>query len=493
MSRSEHHVVVVGGGIAGLAAAWELSGGADPDPDAPRVTVLESSRRLGGPLYSVPFAGRVVDVGPDGFLGRRPEAAELCREIGVGDRLRAIGASGASVYARGKLRALPTALLLGVPTRWWPTARSGILGPAGSLRLLVDAVVPRTDRRGPLGDRALGPLVARRLGRRVVAALVDPLVGGIHAGSVTDMSTAAVLPQLLAVPRRGSLMRALRRAATSGPEGSLPEGAGLVAPAFWSLDGGMSVLIDGLEAALGSRGVALRSGVAAEALRRDGGGDWTVTTSAGPLRADGLVLATPAPVVAQLLEPHDPDAAALERTVEYGSVAVVTLAYPDGAVSLPPGTGFLVARGTRSPLPDAGHDDLLVTAGTFLDVKWPHLRRDGTVLLRASVGRFGDRRAERLGDDELSARVAAELGAILSVPAPPSATMVTRWPAIFPQYKVGHLLRVSGIEAAVRRLPALAVAGSPYRGVGIPACVGSGRAAARDLLESLGGGLLARP
>ncbi len=493
MSRSAPQVVVVGGGVAGLAAAWELSGGADPNPGAPQITVLESSPRLGGPLHSVPFAGRVVDVGPDGFLGRRPEAAGLCREIGVGERLRPIGASGASVYARGRLRPLPTALLLGVPTRWWPVARSGILEPAGSLRLLVDALLPRADRRGPLGDRALGPLVARRLGRRVVAALVDPLVGGIHAGSVADMSTAAVLPQLLAVPRRGSLMRALRRAATAGLQGAPPEGAAPPAPAFWSLEGGMSVLIDGLEAALTSRGVALRTGVTAQGLERDVGGNWTVATSSGPLRADGLVLATPAPVVAQLLEPHDPDAAALERTVEYGSVAVVTLAYPDDAVSLPPGTGFLVSRGTRSPLPDAGREDLLVTAGTFLDVKWPHLRRDGTVLLRASVGRFGDRRAEQLGDDELTARVTAELGAILSVSTPPSATMVTWWPAVFPQYKVGHLLRVSGIEAAVRRLPALAVAGSSYRGVGIPACVGSGRTAARDLLESLGVGPPAHP
>jgi oxygen-dependent protoporphyrinogen oxidase len=477
-------VAVVGGGIAGLASAWELTGGAEADPDAPRVTVLESARRLGGPLHSVDFADRKLDVGPDGFLGRRPEAAGLCREAGLGDLLRPIGASGASIYVRGRLRGLPAGLLLGVPTRWLPVARSGVLGPAGALRLLRDAVLPRADRRGPLGDRALGPLVAQRLGRPVVDALVDPLVGGIHAGSVADMSTAALLPQLLAAPRRGSLMRALRRAsptAAASPAEAPP-------PAFFALEGGMSAMVAGLERRLRERGVEIRTSVAVERLDRGDDGRWVLGTRVGPHPADGVVLAVPATVAADLLAPHDDNAAALERSVEYGSVAVITLLYDEDGVALPPGTGFLVPRGTRSPLAAAEGDSLIVTAGTFLDRKWPHLRREGSVLLRASVGRFGDRRAEELDDAALANRAAAELGAILSLASGPKASMVTRWRRAFPQYKVGHLLRVSGIEASVRRLPALAVAGSAYRGVGIPACVASGREAARSVLEALGGG-----
>jgi oxygen-dependent protoporphyrinogen oxidase len=481
-------VVVVGGGIAGLAAAWELTGGATEDRAAPQVTVVESTRSLGGPLRSEAFVGRTVDVGPDGFLGRRPEAVDLCRELELDPQLRAVGASGASVYARGRLRPLPTDLLLGVPTRWWPVARSGVLGPIGTTRLLRDAVLPRQDRRGPLGDRALGPLVARRLGRRVVDALVDPLVGGIHAGSVADMSTAAALPQLLGVPRRGSLMRALRRAGrlpTPDPDAPPPP------PAFWALEGGMSTLVEGLAVGLERRGVEVRTLAAALALTRASAGAWTVETSVGPIEADAVVLATPAPAAATLLHPHDPDAAALERTIEYGSVAVVTLAYHDDEVSLPAGTGFLVPRDTPSPL--NGHDPLLITAGTFLDVKWPHLKQDGTLLLRASVGRFGDRRSERLDDEALTERVATELGTLLALSDAPLATMVTRWPRAFPQYRVGHLLRVSGIEAAVKRLPGLAVAGAPYRGVGIPACIASGREAARAVVESLSVGPPARP
>ena len=171
--------------------------------------MLEASPRLGGPLQSVEVGGAVVDLGPDGFLGRRPEAVDLCREVGLGDALEPVAARGASVWARGRLRPLPEGLALGIPTRFWPTARSGIVGVRGSLGLARDAVLPRPDVRGPIGDRAIGPLVSRKLGQRVVDLLVDPLIGGIHAGSVDDMSAAATFPPLLAAAqRRGGLMRA---------------------------------------------------------------------------------------------------------------------------------------------------------------------------------------------------------------------------------------------------------------------------------------------
>ena len=204
------HVVVIGGGISGLAAAWELSGGAHgPGPTTPEVTVIEGSNRLGGALFSEDFGGRMIDRGPDGFLGRRPEALDLCREIGIERHLVPIGGRGAGVYARGRIRPLPQSLALGIPTRFWPAARSGILGLRGQAGLARDALFPRPDRRGPIADRSVGPLVARKLGQRVVDMLVDPLIGGIHAGSVDNMSTAATFPPLLnAAQSRGSLMRA---------------------------------------------------------------------------------------------------------------------------------------------------------------------------------------------------------------------------------------------------------------------------------------------
>ncbi len=502
-------VVVVGGGIAGLTAAWELTGGAaGPGPGTPAVVVLDAGERAGGKLCTVTLGGGEVDAGPDGFLGRRPEAVELCRELGLEHELVPVARAGAAVWVGGRRRDLPAGLALGVPTRYLPVARSGILGPRGALRLLVDVVAPRRDVRGPLGDRAVGPLVAHKLGRRVVDRLVDPLVGGIHAGPVADMSAAAVYPLLLAVAQqRGSFMRHLRRAVALG-EGGGPgtdgrdapggEGGGAhrdreregpaVAPLFWTLRGGVGSLPGRLVATLAARGAAMHLGRAAERLTRGGPGEpaWTVETSGGALAADGLVLALPAFGAADLLAPHDAESAALLRSMEYASVAVVTLEYPEEAVpGHLTGTGLLVPRGSPAPRELGG--DLLVTACTYLDVKWPNVARPGRRLVRASVGRFGDDRPSELDDDALVARVATELELLLGVRGAPSGSAVARFARSLPQYRVHHLLRVAGIEAAVRRLPAVALAGASYHGVGIPACVAGGRAAARAVLEALAG------
>jgi protoporphyrinogen/coproporphyrinogen III oxidase len=472
-------VAVVGGGISGLAAAWELTGGAEgPGPDTPSVVVLEAGEQLGGKLRTEVFGGRAVDVGPDGFLGRRDEALTLCREIGLGDELEPIGITGAAVWVGGRRRTLPKGLVLGVPTRFLPAARSGVLGSRGALRLLVDLAAPRRDLRGPLGDRAIGPLVARKLGPRVVDRLVDPLVGGIHAGGVADMSAAAVFPLLLAASqRRGGFMRSLRRAAPEAGDG----------PAFWSLRRGVGSMVDRLAEVLGARGAEMRTGSAVGRLDRSTGPAWVLHANDGTVAADGVVLAVPAPPAAMLLAPHDAEVATLLRRIDYATVAVVTLTYPrpavpDGLV----GTGLLVPHGTPAP-PELG-GNLLVTACSYLSAKWPHLSRPDEVLLRASVGRFGDERPAALDDDELVSRVAAELRLLLDVEGAPTGSLVTRWPASLPQYRVHHLLRVTGIEAATTRLPAVALAGACYRGVGIPACVAGGRGAGQAVLRALSDG-----
>jgi oxygen-dependent protoporphyrinogen oxidase len=464
-------VVVVGGGISGLSAAWELTGGAEPHGDAPAVVLLEASDRLGGALRSDEFGGRVVDLGPDGFLGRRTEAVELVREVGLGDLLVPIAGRGASVFARGKLRALPEGLALGVPTRFWPTARTRILGLRGQLGLLRDAVAPRPDLRGRLGDRSIGPLVTRKLGSRVTDALVDPLIGGIHAGSVDDMSAAAVFPPLLAAAgRRGSLMRSLR-AEMPAPD---PDGP----PLFWALDGGMGVLVTALADALRQRGVDVHLGEGAAHLDRRGNG-WQISTGRGEYEADGVVLAVPAPGAAALLHSHDDEAATLLEAIDYASVMLVTFRVAAGDVpeSLY-GTGFLVPRHSAPK----GGEPWAVTACTFLDRKWPHLARPGEVLLRASLGRIDDTRPDAWSDHEAAQRAWDDLGGLLGVSGAPLEAVVARHQNAFPQYRVHHLLRIAGVEAAVARVGQLAVAGAAYHGVGIPACIASGRTAAHALL-----------
>jgi len=499
-------VAVIGGGIAGLAAAWELSGGAaGPGPGTPAVVVLEAGDRLGGKLRSESFEGRRLDSGPDGFLGRRPEAVALCREIGLDESLRPIGASGAAVWARGRRRPLPDGLALGIPTKFWPLVRSGILGFGGNVRVLLDVIAPRPDSRGPLGDRAIGPLVARKLGRRVVDTMVDPMIGGIHAGSVADMSAAAVFPVLLAASKQGSFMRSLRRAmaapppvATAPPEDP-DESAGPAepepdtaatepAPAFYAVEGGFATLVEQLEKVLGDRDVELRCSSAVQVLQRAGHGPrrWELSLEEGSLEADGIVLAVPPQPAAELLDDHDEEAAGLLRSIDQASVVLVTFAFDADAVPEDLfGTGLLVPPGSKRPPADDGDTEFLITACTLLSAKWPHLALPGESLVRASAGRMGDERIAELDDMALQARMVEELGLLLGIEAEPRAVRVTRWPGAFPQYRVNHLLRVAGIEAGVRRLPAMTIAGSAYRGVGIPACIGSGREAARELLGVL--------
>ena len=303
--------------------------------------MLEASPRLGGPLRSEVVGGRIVDLGPDGFLGRRPEAFELCGEVGLADALVPIAARGASVWARGRLRTLPEGHALGIPTRFWPTARSGIVGVRGSLGLARDAVLPRPDVRGPIGDRAIGPLVTRKLGRRVVDMLVDPLIGGIHAGSVDDMSAAATFPPLLAAAqRRGGLMRALR-AEVPAPD---PDGP----PLFWALDDGMASLVGTLAAGL--RRAAWTSGSSSPAVLSSArsAGAWTAGTAADAFEADAVVLATPAPAAAASSGPMMTRRRACWTPSTTPRSSLVT--FRVGADDVPRrsyGTGFLVPR--RSP------------------------------------------------------------------------------------------------------------------------------------------------
>jgi protoporphyrinogen/coproporphyrinogen III oxidase len=484
-----HTVAVVGGGIAGLAAAWELTGGeAGPGKRTPSVVLLESAPRLGGKLATVELCGGPVDVGPDSFVGRRPEATQLCREVGLGGELVPAGTSGAAVWVRGRRRPLPDGLFFGVPTRLLPVARSGILSPGGTLRLASDLVAPRPDARGPLGDRAIGPLVARKLGQQVVDRLVDPLVGGIHAGGATDASAAAVLPAVLTVAqRRASFMRSLGKLAA---ETSRPEGE----PAFWALRHGFGSLVDRLAGHLAERAVEVRLSQPVEAMER-AGTRWLLATGDGPLGADGVVVTTAAGPTAALLAPHDPEAAGILRALDYASVALVTLAFPESG--LPGdlfGTGLLVPHGTPLPREVAEAAGLergepfLVTACTYLWAKWPNLGRPGIRLLRASVGRAVDPRFREMSDGDLVRRVVQELGALVGATAEPLDALVTRWDDALPQYRVHHLLRVASVEAAVRRLGGVAVAGAAYHGVGVPACIGGGRAAAAAVVAQLGEG-----
>ena len=478
MSRPS--VVVVGGGISGLAAAWELTGGVEgPNDTTPRVEVIEAGDRFGGSLSTTTFAGRTIDLGADGFLARRPEAVTLVDELGLHEELEAINASGASIYLHGALYELPTGLVLGVPTDLAATLHFAGLTWRARLAARRDAFAPR--RLTIDEDATIGDIVRTKLGRELSYQLVEPMIGGIQAGRIDELSAKSVFPALLdAAQEGGSLMRALRHGgpATPGPAGAVISDA----PAFYSLRRGVGSLPDELVTRLAARGVVLRTGVSVTALRRTPAGDypWEVDTVHTTTPANAVVLATPAPVAGALLANFD---AALDelRRIPSASTAIVTFAVAREEIALiETGTGVLVPLDTTW----SGEGSMMVTAITLLDRKWARHVRDDDVVLRAHVGRSDDTRASEMDDDELTGRVAAELAELLPRFGPPRATLVQRWPNGLPQYHLGHQQRVERARAAGARL-SVALAGNAYDGVGVPASIGSGRRAAREVLASL--------
>jgi oxygen-dependent protoporphyrinogen oxidase len=486
---AQPHVVVVGGGISALAAAFQLTGGDTPSGVAgPRVTILERDARLGGKIGSTQVNGRTVDAAADGVLARRPEAVALVDDLGCGDRLRPVGASGASVFARGRLRPLPAGLNLGIPTSWNALRRSGTLGAGGLARALVDLLAPRSAAPVDGDDAPVGALVGAKLGDEVVTTLVDPMLGGIYAGRVGELGAATVFPGLVAAAAgRGSLMRALRPPA-SGNAGAAPTAT---EPVFVSLDGGMHSLPGLLADELRRRGVEIVTGAEVTTLGRLGTpaaptAGWQLTAGARTLTAEGVVLCVPAGPAADLLRDAAPEAASLLEPLAYASVGVVTFAFPPGSLTLPTtGTGVLVPAGLVHRTGPRNGERWLTTALTFLDRKWPELAQPGETLLRASVGRIDDPRLAAMTDDELVRVAREELDELLGPTPTPLDVSVTRWVDALPQYPVHHLEHVATIRAEVSRLGGIELAGAAYEGVGIPACIGSGRAAADRLLAGL--------
>lgn len=435
-------VAVVGAGIAGLTAAYDLARA------GVEVVVHEADDRIGGKLRSVPFAGTVLDAAPDAFLARRPEAVELCAELGLADELVSPAATSSYVWSRGELRPVPHGHVLGVPTDARAVASSGILSRAGALRAALE---PWWPGRPLAADTTVGELIRRRYGREVAARLVDPLIGGINAGHTDRMSVDAVAPQIAAAARRDrSLTRALR---------SLPPPA--PGPVFHSLPGGMARLADALAAAVTAAGGEIRTGSAVASL--------------DALDADAVVLAAPGFVAGPLLRPLAPEAAAGLEAVEYSSVTLVTFAYADGATSLPlDASGFLVPR----------PEGMLMTAASWASSKWAHLAAPGRFLLRVSAGRVGDDRHLALSDEEVVATLREELARTMGVDGEPLEVAVFRWDRAFPQYAPGHLDRMAEVR---RRLPDhVALAGAVLGGVGIPACIGTGRRAAERIRSAWG-------
>ena len=460
--------MVIGGGIAGLAAAFFLR-------EIPcRVTVLEGSPRLGGKLSVSEIAGVMVDEGAEALLARRPEGTGLVAAAGLEGQLTWPGTTAARIWSRGRMCPLPRRQVLGVPADLAELAGTGLLSSDGMARARQDVGLPATARDG---DVPVAAFVAARFGHEVVDRLVDPLLAGVYAGRSEELSFEATLPAVAAESRKHASL-------TEAANALLPDAAGPRSPdpvpVFTTLAGGLGTLP---AAVAGASGASVRTGALVRGLDRTASG-WRLTVGSRHdeeyLTADAVILAVAASPAARLLGgvPGASAAVTALREIRYASMAIVTLAYQAVAFARPlEGSGYLVPAADGRP----------VKAVTFSTVKWPHLRDAdaGLHIVRCSLGRIGEESLLQSGDAELARLAAGDLAAATGAQQAPVAARVTRWGGGLPQYTVGHLDRVARIRSAVAGQPGLAVCGAAYDGIGIPACVATAQAAAGQIAAHL--------
>jgi oxygen-dependent protoporphyrinogen oxidase len=460
-------IAVVGGGVSGLAAAHRIR---QELPDA-EVVVLEASSRLGGSLHRAEVGGVVVDVGAEAMLNRRPEAVSLAAEVGLEEDLVHPATITANLWNRGRLVPMPRTMM-GVPLDL--RALDGIISAKGIARAALDNVLPPTDLDGR--DISVGHLVEERLGKEIVDRLVEPLLGGVYAGHAREISARAAVPQMVALLDTD---RSLSRAAAAATP---PPDPATAMPVFAGIRGGVGRLPGALAQASGA---TVRTGATVRDLARRPEGGWNLvvgsTRDPEVLQVDAVVLATPARSTARLLSDVASSAALNLARIEYASMAIVTLVFPARAFPQVAGSGFLVP-------PVEGRS---VKASTFSFAKWDWIREAGAatgeemLALRCSLGRHREEKTLQVSDEELVQLALADLTDAIGLSVRPADSHVQRWGGALPQYAVGHLDRVASVRRDLASLPGLAVCGSAYDGIGIPACIASAQLAAAKILHDL--------
>jgi oxygen-dependent protoporphyrinogen oxidase len=474
---ASRHVVVCGGGIAGIAAALHLL---RRDPDV-RVTLLEGSERLGGCIVTERRDGFVLEGGPDVFVGSKPAGVALAESLGLGDRI--IGTSpkvrGSYLLTRGRLLRLPEGLTGLVPTRMLPFALTPLLSPLGKLRVALDFLVPP---RKDDADESVESFVSRRLGREMYERIVEPLLSGIWAGDGAKLSVLATFPHMRAAERQhGGMARAMlvakREARARAAAAKTAPAAKPARTGFLSFPTGLAELVEAAERALRAEPrVELRLHAPVRSLARAGDG-WRLTTAEGlTIDADAVILAMPGRHAAALVDTVDATAAEALRGIPYISSATVNLAYRVADVPRP-----LDASGWTTPRRERRR----ILACTWSSSKFEGRAPEGMALFRAFVGSAADQSLVVQDDAALVDAARAELREVLGVTAAPVLVKVTRWMESMPQYDLGHLERVRAVDARLAALPGLELAGSAVRGVGIPDSIAGGERAAVRILSGV--------
>jgi len=468
-------VAIVGGGIAGLAAAYELekarAAGASVD-----YTLYEERSRLGGSLASEIVDGAVLERGPDSFLTEKPAAAELCRELGLGGELLPSNDAARKTYivVRNKLVALPDGLMFLVPTKLVPTALTRLFGLRTKVRMGLELLHP--PRPGG-GDESVAALVRRHFGQEAVDRLADPLLSGIYGGDAEQLSAQTVLPRLVEMETKyGSLTRGMlaahKRMRDAAKDSTEPKRR--APPIFTALREGMSQVVEALVARIDSG--SLRTGTPVSAIRKTGGG-WSVEAGGTREEYDGLIMAAPAWAAGDLLRPVDAALGSELGGIPYSSSITLNLVYDETKVGeMPEGFGFLVPA----------VEGRAMLACTFVHRKFLGRTPPGKAVFRAFLGGMNREAMLALSDEALIATVRREMAAILgertfSAEVQPEHAQVSRWPRAMAQYAVGHKERMRRIGARVAELTGLRLVGNAYDGIGVPDCIRLGQRAAREL------------
>jgi protoporphyrinogen/coproporphyrinogen III oxidase len=440
-------VVIIGGGISGLSAAYELSSRRVP------FVLLEAADRTGGLVHTDHVDGFTIDAGADSMLATKPAAIELCEELGLRDRLMtSIPPRTAFVHSQDRLHPLPSPSVFGIPTTHSGVAEYSLL-PQDARERLARALDANETSMQP-DDESVADFYRRHFGPATVGLIAQPLLGGIHAGDVEKLSVNAVAPKLVAAARSGRLFQP--------PSAGARSAEGL----FRALRGGMGELVSAIESRLPTGTVRIRQPARSISFSS---GTWRVACDEETIDAHAVVLAAPAHVAARLLADCDPLLSGLCAEVPYASTVSVALAWPRPSVGHPlAGSGFVVAR---------QHSRLRITACTWVSSKWQDRARPGMVLLRAFLGGAPDPEAVELADDTLVDIATRDVSDVLRTTGAPHLTRVRRWPRAGAQHNVGHAARISRVDERLAALPGLFVAGSGFHSIGVPDCIADGRAA----------------
>jgi protoporphyrinogen/coproporphyrinogen III oxidase len=476
-AKKSHRVIVIGGGLSGLAVAHRLCERARTIRRPIELMVLEAKDRVGGVIWTDRFDGFTLEDGPDSFITNKPWGLDVCRRLGLGDQLIETDAAKrrSFVVRNGRLAPVPEGFVLMAPNRLLPIMTTPILSLRGKLRLLLDLVIPR---RREETEESLGSFVRRRFGREALDRLVQPLVAGIYTADPYDLSLNATFPQFVTMEREhGSVIRALRREARErGPRHLEKRASGARYGLFVTLADGMDTLPRALAAALPEGTVHTNTAVR-RISRNEPVSPWLVELLDGPpLEADSVVVATEAHAAARFLDAQDPALALQLRAIPYASSLIVNIAYRRDQISHP-------LDGFGAVVPAAEGRSIL--AVSFLSVKFPNRAPAGTVLLRVFIGGINQPEQVEHDDTAVTALVQHELGGLIGATGEPIFTRIARHPRSMPQYNLGHLERVTAIRRSLARYSRLYLAGIGYDGVGIPDCIHAAENTADLLIDAL--------